>query len=82
MNNDCQACGGALKIKYKINARNLTILLLYLLALFFSFIVLIRFSGWYGAIIVTAFAIALGYAIRKSFARYTQCEKCHTTNDL
>ena len=82
MTHECQSCGGQLQIKFKLNLRNFIIISLYLLALFFSFLILIRFSGWIGAIAVTAIAITLAWLIRNYFERYTQCKSCHKTIGL
>jgi len=78
MNTQCDNCGGKLVYKYKINLRNIIIFLVYLLALFFSFILLIRFSGWYGAVIFLSIAGTIGWAIREYYERYSECTQCKT----
>jgi len=82
MSNECKSCGGELAVKYKLSLRNLVILFLYLLALFFSFAILLRFSGWYGALIFIAVAITSGWFIRDFIEKYTECTQCKTRKPL
>jgi len=82
MDNNCASCNAKLVIKYKINLRNFVILFLYLLVLFFSFTLLIRFSGWYGAMIFISIASTLGWFIRQFYQRYTQCTSCSAKEDI
>lgn len=82
MNNECTNCSGKLVIKYKINVRNVIVLFIYLLTLFFSFTLLIRFSGWYGAMIFISIAGTLGWFIHQFYQRYTHCIQCDAKENL
>jgi len=78
MNDECNNCGGKLEVKYALNLRNFVILILYLIALFFSFAIILRFSGWYGAFIFIAVAMSIGWFIRDFIEKYTECKQCKT----
>lgn len=82
MSKECKSCGGKLEVKYKLSPRNFIILFLYLLSLFFSFAILLRFSGWYGALIFIAVAVALGWFTRDFIEKYTECKQCKTKEPL